>query len=41
VILPGAIGYDSSKITTKGLKEEFLGEKDEFHVRNLFDGRVR
>ena len=40
VILPSAIRYDSSEIITKGLNEEILGEEEEFHVRNLFDGRV-
>jgi len=40
VILPGAISYNSSEIITKGLNEEILDEEEEFHVRNLFDGRV-
>ena len=40
VILPGVITYDSSEVITKGLKEEILGEEEEFHVRHLFDGRV-
>ncbi|XP_065889131.1 transmembrane channel-like protein 7 isoform X2 [Dysidea avara] len=39
VILPGVITYDSSEVITKGLKEEILGEEEEFHVRHLFDGR--
>ena len=40
VVLPGAIRYDSSEVITKGLNEELLDEEKEFHVRNLFDGRV-
>ena len=38
VILPAAIKYDSSQIASYNVTKEL--EKDPFHVRNIFDGRV-
>ena len=41
VILPGAVKYNASKVVTRTLKENLLDNEEEFHVKNLFDGRVR